>query len=89
LLGFYNTERAGWDPNGLIAFLSRVSQFDKTSDLMQIFLRRHPLPGDRVDMLRAELKQRPPSAGLTKNSFSFKTAKARLGMLPPPPAPSP
>jgi predicted Zn-dependent protease len=89
LLGLYNTERAGWDPNGLIAFLNRVGQFDKTSDLMQTFLRRHPLPGDRVDMLRAELRQSLPSSGLTKNSFSFKAAKARLGTLPPPPAPSP
>jgi len=89
LLGLYNTERAGWDPNGLIVFLGHVGQFDTTSDLMQIFLRRHPLPGDRVDMLRVELKQRPPSPGLTKDSFLFKAAKARLGMLPPPPAPSP
>ena len=85
LLGLYNTQRAGWDPKGLIAFLGRVGRFDQTSDLFQIFLRRHPLPGDRVDMLRAELKQSPPAEGLTEDSFLFKAAKARLKLLPPPP----
>jgi predicted Zn-dependent protease len=89
LLGLYTTERAGWDPKGLIAFLGRVGLFDSTSGQLQVFLRRHPLPGERVEMLRAELKQNPPAEGLVKDSLAFKAAKARLKLLPPASSPGP
>jgi predicted Zn-dependent protease len=89
LLGLYTTERAGWDPRGLIAFLGRVGLFDSTSDQLQAFLRRHPLPGERIELLRAELKQNPPAEGLVKDSLAFKAAKARLKLLPPASSPGP
>jgi predicted Zn-dependent protease len=89
LLGLYTTERAGWDPKGLIAFLGRVGLFDGTSGQLQVFLRRHPLPGERVEMLRAELKQNPPAEGLVRDSLEFKAAKARLKLLPPASSPGP
>jgi predicted Zn-dependent protease len=87
LLGLYNAPRAGWDPQGLITFLSRLSQFASDPGLTELLLRRHPLPGDRVDALRAELKQYPPRPGLSKTSVTFRGMKARLKLLPPPPEP--
>jgi predicted Zn-dependent protease len=86
LLGLYNTERAGWDPKGLVVFLGRLGLFDSAADQLQALLRRHPLPGERLELLRAELKQNPPAEGLVKDSLAFKAAKARLKLLPPSPS---
>lgn len=87
LLGLYNAERAGWDPNGLIAFLRRIGEQSITPGFAESLLRRHPLPAERVDVLRVELEQHPPARRLTKDTSKFKAAKARLQSLPPPPQP--
>jgi len=89
LLALHNAQRAGWDPNGLIAFLRRLNQFADNPGLTELLLRRHPLPGARVEMLRAELKLSPPSPKMTKDSVAFKAMKARLRLLPLPPEPKP
>lgn len=89
LLGLYNTVRAGWDPNGLIAFLNRLINLGADKDLRAILLRNHPLPEERVEDLKAELKLSPPAKGLTKTSTAFRAMKDRLRTLPPPPPPPP
>jgi predicted Zn-dependent protease len=86
LLGLYNAERAGWNPRGLIVFLGRMGLFDSAADQFQALLRRHPLPGERLELLRAALKQHPPAEGLVRDSLAFKAAKARLKSLPLPAA---
>jgi len=85
LLGLYNTERAGWDPSGLVAFLNRLTEFGADRDIVKLLLRRHPLPEERVEMLKNELKQRPPRAGLARDRAAFRGVKERLKRLPPPP----
>jgi predicted Zn-dependent protease len=47
----------------------------------------HPLPGERVKALRAEIQQHPPPKGLEKDSMAFRAAKLHLKALPPPPPP--
>jgi predicted Zn-dependent protease len=88
MLGLYNTARAGWDPNGLIAFLNRLVNLGADKNLYAMLLRNHPLPEERVADLKAELKLSPPAKGLKKNSSDFRTMKDHLRSLPPPPAPS-
>jgi predicted Zn-dependent protease len=88
LLGLYNTERAGWDPEGLVAFLNRLTEFGADRDIVKLLLRRHPLPEERVELLKTELKQHPPPVGLKRNSSAFRAVRERLKSLPPPP-PSP
>lgn len=85
MFGLYNTIRAGYDPQGLIAALGRFSKFTGNPTLVEGLLMNHPLPGERVQALREELKQNPPPTGLEKDSMAFRAAKLRLKSLPPPP----
>ncbi len=87
MLGLYNAARAGWDPNGLVAFLKRLVRVGNNQNLFELLMRNHPLPEDRVDTLNAELKQNPPAGRLTKNSMAFRAMKERLSQLPPAPEP--
>ena len=87
MLGMYNAIRAGYDPQGLIAFLDRLSKFTGNPTLVESLLMNHPLPGERVTALRAELQQNPAPEGLEKDSVAFRAAKVALKSLPPPPPP--
>ena len=64
MLGMYNAIRAGYDPQGLVASLARLSQFTGNPSLVEGLLMNHPLPGERVKALRAELQQHPAPRGL-------------------------
>ncbi len=87
MLGMYNAIRAGYDPQGLVAFLARLSQFTGNPSLVEGLLMNHPLPGIRVKALRTELQQHPAPRGLTKDSLAFKAAKLQVKALPPAPPP--
>ena len=87
LLGMYNAIRAGYDPEGLVSALGRLSKFTGNPSLVEALLMNHPLPGERVIALRAELLQNPPPKGLEKDSLAFRAAKLRLKTLPPAPPP--
>jgi len=88
MLGMYNAIRAGYDPQGLIAFLARLSQFIGDPSLVEGLLMNHPLPGERVKALRAELREHPAPSGLEKDSIGFRAARLQLKALPPPPPPA-
>jgi beta-barrel assembly-enhancing protease len=85
MLGMYNAIRAGYDPEGLVSALGRLSKFTGNPSLVEALLMNHPLPGERVIALRAELAQNPPPKDLEKDSLAFKAAKLHLKALPPPP----
>ena len=87
MLGMYDAIRAGFDPEGLISALGRLSQFTGNPTLVEALLMNHPLPGERVKALKAELAQDPAPAGLEKDSIAFRAAKLQLRALPPPPKP--
>lgn len=83
LFALYDVQRAGWTPQGLITFLNRLSQFSGNPTLIEKLKRGHPLPADRVSLLRDELKQNPPPRKLTVDALPFRSAKSRLQGLPP------
>jgi len=85
MLGMYNAIRAEYDPEGLISALGRLSKFTGNPTLVEGLLMNHPLPGERVTALRAELQRNPPPKGLEKDSMAFRAAKVALKALPPPP----
>jgi predicted Zn-dependent protease len=87
LLGLYNAARAGWNPHGLIVFLSRLIQPGGDRDLYAILTRNHPAAASRVDDLKEELKTMPPAKSGKKNSAAFRAMQSRLRTLPPPPPP--
>jgi predicted Zn-dependent protease len=69
--------------------LARLSQFTGNPTLVEILLMNHPLPGERVQALREELKQNPPPKGLENDSLAFRAAKLGMQLLPPAPPPAP
>jgi len=85
LFGLYDVERAGYDPQGLVSALGRLSNFTGNPSLVEGLLMNHPLPTERVEALREELKKHPSANGLTKDSMAFKAAKLGLKALPPAP----
>ncbi len=87
MLGMYNATRAGYDPQGLVSFLARLTQFTGIPSLVEGLLMNHPLPGERVKALRAELREHPAPKGLTRDSLGFKASKLQVNALPPPPPP--
>jgi len=87
MLGMYNATRAGYDPQGLVSFLARLTQFTGNPSLVEGLLMNHPLPGERVKALRAELREHPAPKGLTRDSLGFKASKLQVNALPPPPPP--
>lgn len=88
MLGMYNVIRAGYDPEGLVGFLQRLTQFIGKPSLVEGLLMNHPLPGERVKALREELREHPAPAGLEKDGGAgFKAAKFQLKLLPPAPTP--
>jgi predicted Zn-dependent protease len=87
MLAIYNALRAGYDPQGLISFLARLSEFTGNPTLVQGLLMNHPLPGERAEALRVELRQHPPPRGLARDSVAFRAAKLQLKALLPPPPP--
>jgi predicted Zn-dependent protease len=89
MLGLYNAIRAGYDPNGLINFLDRLSTYTGNPTLIETLLMNHPLPAERVKTLREELQEHPAPAGLESDSLGFRTAKLQLKVLPAPPPPPP
>jgi predicted Zn-dependent protease len=87
MLGMYNAIRAGYDPEGLVSALARLSKFTGNPTLVEGLLMNHPLPGERVTALKAELQQNPPPKGLEKDSVAFRAMKLQLKALPPAPPP--
>ena len=87
MFGIYNASRAGYDPQGLVSFLARLSKFTGNHTLIEGLLMNHPLPGERAKALRVELQQHPAPTGLVKDSVAFGVAKLQLKVLPPPPRP--
>jgi predicted Zn-dependent protease len=87
MLGMYNAIRAGYDPQGLVSILARLSEFTGNPTLVEGLLMNHPLPGERVKALRAELQQHPAPRGLERDSVAFRAAKLQLKALLPPPPP--
>lgn len=85
MLGMYNAIRAGYDPEGLVSSLNRLSKFTGNPTLVEALLMNHPLPAERVIALRAELLQNPAPKDLETDSLEFKAAKLRLATLPPAP----
>jgi predicted Zn-dependent protease len=86
MLGFYEMMRAGWHPNGLLKFFTRLQQNEKNS-LLDVMLSDHPASADRAEVIRKELTTVNITAPLTEQTLQFRALKAALSILPPAPKP--
>lgn len=85
LLGFYNIQRAGWDPNGMLRLFKRFDDSTTPVDTVLNFASDHPTPAEREDQIVAEMKECRVPANLTVTSLRFKEMRAKVEALPPPP----
>lgn len=85
LLGFYEMYRAGWHPNGLLKFFSRLQQIEGKRNAVDVMLSDHPATNDRSRILRQELATVTITAPLREQTTQFKALKAALSVMPPAP----
>lgn len=85
MLGFYEMLRAGWNPAGLMRFFERMERAGGASNLFQVMLSDHPASSERAAAIRREMNTVKITAPPFSQPFEFRTLKAALRVLPPPP----
>lgn len=88
LLGCYNMQRAGWNPESMVTLFKRLS--DRSGGFESIFVvtSDHPASSERAERISEEIKQYPPPGRLVTNSAAFDSMQAEVKKLPPAPKPS-
>lgn len=87
MLGFYEMMRAGWNPNGLIKFFSRLRTMEGTRNPVDVMLSDHPDTAEREETMRRELASVHLPAHLREQSIQFQALKLALKLLPAAPEP--
>ncbi len=84
LFGFYNMQRAGWSPLGMIDLFKHFGEKSSAADSLLTILGTHPAPAERESQATEEMKKFPPKPGLARDSEGFKACQAEVKTLPPP-----
>lgn len=84
LLGYYNMQRAGWDPKGMVELFHHFAEQENSFDPLFTITASHPPSTEREAQIREELQKFPPRLGLTHDRDDFKKVQATLKKLPPP-----
>jgi len=87
MLGFYEMLRAGWHPNGLLKFFTKLEQSEKNRTSIDVMLSDHPASAARAEAIRREIASVKINAPLIEQSFQFRALKAALKMMPAAPKP--
>jgi predicted Zn-dependent protease len=70
--------RAGYDPNGLITFMSKIYKHSLTSGPgVPTYLSTHPAIGDRISLMENLLQTGPKPTGPFKTSGNFRKIQAK------------
>jgi predicted Zn-dependent protease len=87
LLGFYEMLRAGWHPNGLLKFFTRLQKLEGHKNAIDVMLSDHPATEERAQVLRNELATVKITTPLREQTVQFKALKMTLKLMPPAPPP--
>ena len=85
MLGFYEMLRAGWHPNGLLKFFTRMEQNERGRTPFDVMLSDHPSSADRAAAIRRELASVQITTPLVEQTVQFKALKEALRLMPPAP----
>ena len=85
MLGFYEMLRAGWHPNGLLKFFTRMEQNERGRTPFDVMLSDHPSSADRAAAIRRELASVQIRTPLVEQTVQFKALKEALRLMPPAP----
>ena len=78
--------RAGWHPNGLLKFFTRLEKNERNSST-GVILSDHPASADRAAAMRAELASVKIDRPLVEQSLRFRALKTALSVMPAAPKP--
>jgi len=82
-LGAETMYKAGYNPEGMLTFFSKLDAMQKQSpSKLAQFFSSHPLTGERVRQVREEIAQLPPKSFKADDSASFQRIRARVERLP-------
>lgn len=84
LLGFYNVQRAGYHPQGMVDLFKHFGEKSNSAESLFAVLSSHPAPADREAQVTQEMKKFPPAGTLSHDSEAFKSVQARLKQMPRP-----
>jgi predicted Zn-dependent protease len=84
VLGYYNMQRAGWDPRGMLALFQRFAEQDGAFDPFFTITASHPSGSERKARIDEEMRNNPPRGRLIQNSEDFLRMQAVLKRMPPP-----
>ena len=87
MLGFYEMLRAGWHPNGLLKFFTRLEQNERGRTPFDVMLSDHPSSASRAEDIRHELGTVRITAPLVVQSEQFLAMKNMYKHMPPAPKP--
>lgn len=86
LLGFYNIQRAGWSPKGMVSLFKRFDDSSTPLDSLLSFTSDHPTPAERENQIVEEMKICRVPGDLAVDSDGFRQIQAEVKRLPPPPS---
>ncbi len=84
LLGYYNMQRAGWHPDGMLSMFRRLLAHSSDPNFVQAIFSTHPPTAERIQAVQHEMREAPPAGELARNSGRFQQMKSALAKLPPP-----
>jgi predicted Zn-dependent protease len=87
MLGFYEMLRAGWHPNGLLKFFTRLEQNERGRTPFDVMLSDHPSSASRAAAIRHELTTVRITAPLVVQSEQFLAMKNMYKHMSPAPKP--
>jgi beta-barrel assembly-enhancing protease len=88
LLGFYEMLRAGWNPAGMVRFLTRLAESESAVTPLDVMLSDHPASAERARRIRREVDSVEITAPAVCRPMEYSAMKTALRLLPPEPAPS-
>jgi predicted Zn-dependent protease len=80
LLGFYEMERAGWDPKGESLLLEKLAKISPKQSAPVALIATHPDVSQRVTIVANEYKEAKVPTGLKQDSLQFQTMKLGLSL---------
>ena len=87
LLAYYNVQRAGWSPDGMVELLRHLGERSNNVDALLAFTSSHPVPADREFQIVNEMRNAPPRQDLVHDRANFRSAQDALKRLPRPQTP--
>jgi len=80
LLGFYEMERAGWDPKSEAQLLARFAKISPKESMPVAFIATHPDVSQRLAIVQKEYAGAKVPSGLKENSLQFQAMKVGLSI---------